>query len=133
MRFNLVMLSKAYLAAFGLINLSHLAPLLGFEASINMPSKNIFWWWHLILLLAYGVLPLAAALMNDERVCLTVTGASIAGISLEAFRIFMTAAELHYIFLSLNALATVLSLYLAVENVSLKIAAERFNLERSQF
>jgi len=124
--------SKIYLIAFGLINFSHLTSLLGIHETLaHAPPYLSFWWWHAILLLVYGVLPLSAVLMDHEISCLLVTGVSLVGILVESFHVLSMLGGLHFVFLFLYSLAAALSLSGAVENVSLKVAAERLSLECS--
>ena len=134
MKFNVTTVSKVYLMVFGVINFSHLASLLGIHETLtHAPSYLSFWWWHAILFLAYGVLPLSAVLIDHEISCLLVTSVSLVGILVESFRVLSMIEGLHFVFLFLYSLAAALSLSVAVENVSIKVAAERLSLERSQF
>jgi hypothetical protein len=79
------------------------------------------------------MLPLAAVLVNNEKSFLIATGVFIAGILTESFGVYTMIVDLRLVFLLLDTLAVALSLVLAVENVSIKVAAERLSLERSQF
>jgi hypothetical protein len=116
MKFNLLTIAKAYLLLVSLINFNHVISMLGLtETLVNAPSYLSVWWWHVILVLVYGMLPLGAVLVNNEKSFLLVSGVFIAGVLTE------------------DALAAAFSLVLAVENVSIKVAAERISLERSQF
>ncbi|MEE9509579.1 MAG: hypothetical protein V3V81_03695, partial [Candidatus Bathyarchaeia archaeon] len=78
-------------------------------------------------------LPLAAVLVNNEKSCLIVTGVYIAGILMESLGVFTMIVDARLVILLLDALAVMFSLVLAVENVSIKVAAERLSLECSQF
>lgn len=134
MKLNFTTFSKVYLIVFSVINFSHLTSLLGLqETLVPAPPSLSFWWWHAILLLAYGVVPLSAVLIDHEISCLLVTGVSLVGILLVSFRVLSLVVGLHVVFLFLYTLAAALSLSLAVETVSLKVAAERLSLDRSQF
>ena len=103
------------------------------ETIVNAPSYLSVWWWHAILFIVYGMLPLAAVLVNNEKSCLIVTGVYITGILTESFGVFTMVVDARFVILLLDVLAVVFSLVLAVENVSIKVAAERLSLERSQF
>jgi hypothetical protein len=103
------------------------------ETLVNAPSYLSVWWWHVILFLVYGMLPLGAVLVDNEKFCLIVTGVYITGILMESFGVFTMVVDTRLVFLLLDTLAVVFSLVLAVENVSIKVAAERLSLERSQF
>ncbi len=103
------------------------------ETIVNAPSYLSVWWWHAILFIVYGMLPLAAVLVNNEKSCLIVTGVYIAGIFMESLGVFTMIVDLRLVFLLLDALAVMFSLVLVVENVSIKVAAERLSFEHSQF
>lgn len=103
------------------------------ETIVNAPSYLSVWWWHVILFLVYGMLPLGAVLVNNEKSWLIVTGVFIAGVLTESFGVFTMVVDVRLVFLLLDTLAAALSLSLAVENASLKVAAERLSLETSQF
>jgi len=134
MKSNLTTISKAYLLLVSLINFNHVISMLGLtETLVSAPSYLSVWWWHVILFLVYGMLPLSAVLVNNEKSCLIVTGVFIAGVLTESFGVFTMVVDVRLVFLLLDTLAAVFSLVLAVENVSLKVAAERLSLERSQF
>jgi hypothetical protein len=134
MKFNLPTIFKAYLLLVSLINFNHVISILGFtETLVNAPPHLNFWWWHVILVLVYGILPLSSVLINNEKSFLVVTGVFIAGILTESFGIFTMIVDARLVFLLLDTLAVALSLALAVENASIKIAAERLSFERSQF
>ncbi len=134
MKVNVTTISKVYLIVFGVINFSHLASLLGIhEILAHAPPYLSFWWWHVLLFMAYGVLPLSAVLIDHEVSCLLVTSVSLVGIVVESFCVISMLGGLHFVFLLLYSLAAALSLSVAVENVSIKVAAERLSLERSQF
>ncbi|MCZ2808241.1 MAG: hypothetical protein O2V44_02685 [Candidatus Bathyarchaeota archaeon] len=134
MKFNLPTVAKAYLLLVSLINFNHVISVLGLtETLVSAPSHLSLWWWHVILVLVYGMLPLGAVLVNNEKCCLIVTGVFIAGILTESFGVFTMIVDLRLVFLLLDTLAAALSLLLAVENMSIKLAAERLSLECSQF
>jgi hypothetical protein len=134
MKFNLPTVTKAYLLLVSLVNFNHVISMLGLiETLVNAPPYLSFWWWHVILVLVYGILPLGAVLVNNEKSFLVVTGVFIAGILMESFGVFTMIVDARLVFLLLDTLAVALSLALAVENASIKIAAERLSLERSQF
>ena len=134
MKFNLPTVAKAYLLLVSLINFNHVISMLGFtETLVSAPPYLSFWWWHVILVLVYGILPLGAVLVNNEKSFLVVTGVFIAGILMESLAVFTMIVDAHLVFLLLDTLAVALSLVLAVENASIKLAAERLSLERSQF
>ena len=134
MKSNLTTISKAYLLLVTLINFNHVISMLGLtETIVNAPSYLSVWWWHAILFIVYGVLPLAAVLVNNEKSCLIVTGVYIAGIFMESLGVFTMIVDARLVFLLLDALAVMFSLVLVVENVSIKIAAERLSFESSQF
>jgi hypothetical protein len=103
------------------------------ETLVSAPSYLSLWWWHVILVLVYGMLPLGAVLINNEKSCLIVTGVFIAGILTESFGVFTMIVDLRLVFLLLDTLAAALSLLLAVDIMSIKVAAERLSFERSQF
>jgi hypothetical protein len=52
---------------------------------------------------------------------------------MESFGVFTMIVDARFVILLLDVLAVVFSLVLAVENVSIKVAAERLSFERSQF
>jgi hypothetical protein len=134
MKVNFTTVSKVFLIGFAVSNFSHLLSLLGIhETLVHAPSYLSFWWWHAILFLAYAVLPLSAVLIGHAVFCLLVTSVSLVGILIASFRVLSMLEGLHFVFLFLYSFAAILSLSLAVENVSLKVAAERLSLERSQF
>jgi succinate-acetate transporter protein len=134
MKLNLPTVSKAYLLLVSLINFNHVISMLGLtETLVNAPPYLSFWWWHVILVLVYGMLPISAVLVNNEKSFLIVTGVFIAGIFTESFGVFTMIVDARLIFLLLDTLAVAFSLVLAVENASLKMAAERLSFERSQF
>lgn len=134
MKLNSTTLSKIYMIVFGLLNFSHLTSLLGIHETLaHAPPYLSFWWWHAILFLAYGVLPLSAVLIDHEVSSLLVTGVALVGILVESFRVLSMQGGLHFVFLFLYSLAAALSLSGAVKTVSIKAAAERLSLERSQF
>jgi hypothetical protein len=128
-------IAEAYLVVFGLIGFSHVISLFGFvETIVSAPPFLSVWWWHVTLLLVYGVLPIATVLMDSKQSWLVVvTGASLIRISVEALGVFTWITNFHFLFVLLNALAAVLSLKLAVEKVSVEVAAEMLCLEWSQF
>ena len=134
MRLNLVVLSKVYLLSFGLFHLNHVISLLGVnETILGAPSYIAAWWWHFILLLVYGAAPITAALTDNEKICLLVTGASVIWTFVGATGVFVMAMNIHYISVLLSPLASAFSLILAVENVASRISAEILSLEWSQF
>ena len=131
---NLTTISKVYLLLVSLINFNHVVSMLGFtETLVNAPSYLSVWWWHVILFIVYGLLPLAAVLVNNEKSLLVVTGVYVAGILAESLGVFTMIVDARLVFLLLDVLAVVFSLVLVVENVSIKVAAERLSFERSQF
>jgi hypothetical protein len=134
MKFNLPTVSKAYLLLVSLINFNHVISMLGFtESLVSAPPYLSLWWWHVILVLVYGILPIGAVLVNNEKSFLVVTGVFIAGILMESFSVFTMVVDTRLVFLLLDTLAVALSLVLAVEHASIKLAAERLSFERSQF
>lgn len=134
MKSNLTTISKAYLLLVSLINFNHVISMLGIaETLVNAPSYLSVWWWHAILFFVFGILPLTAVLVNNEKSYLIVTGVYIAGILTESLGVFTMVVDARFVILLLDVLAVVFSLVLAVENVSIKVAAERLSLERSQF
>jgi len=134
MKFNLLTIAKAYLLLVSLINFNHVISMLGLtETLVHVPPHLSVWWWHVILVLVYGMLPLGAVLINNEKSCLIVTGVFIAGILTESFGVFTMIVDLRLVFLLLDTLAAALSLLLAVDIMSIKVAAERLSFERSQF
>jgi hypothetical protein len=134
MKFNLPTVAKAYLLLVSLINFNHVFSMLGLtETLVSAPPYLSLWWWQVILVLVYGMLPLGAVLVNNEKSCLIVTGVFIAGILTESFGVFTMIVDLRLVYLLLDILAVALSLVLAVENASIKLAAERLSLECSQF
>lgn len=85
MKLNLTSLAKVYIGFFGLIHFSHVISLLGLnETMVNAPPFLTFWWWHAILFLVYGVLPIITVLIDNEKSYLIVTGVSLVGILTEA-------------------------------------------------
>jgi hypothetical protein len=99
---------------------------------VSAPPYLSFSWWHIILSLVYGVLPIIAVLIGNKKTFLIVTGVSLIGILMEAFKVFIWVTDLRFMFALLNSLAAVLSLHLAVENVAIKIATQIFSLEGYQ-
>ena len=127
-------LSKIYLLIFGILNFNHLIPLLGLSeaASIVHPYANLGA-WQIVLIAVYGIIPIVAVLLSHEKLFLTVTGASLIGIVMECFITLMLLQSVNPLFLLLYALTAYISLVLAVEHFSLKIAAEIMSLHRSKF
>lgn len=134
MKPNTISLAKVYLVLFGLIHFYHVFSIIGIhETIVSAPSYLSFWWWHIILLLVYGVLPIISVLIGNEKSCLIVTGVSLVGLLMETFGTFTWITNFHFTFALLDSLAVILSLFLAVENVALEVAAEILSLEWSQF
>jgi hypothetical protein len=134
MRLSLMTLSKIYLLLFGVLNFNHLIPLFGISeaASIVHPYANLGA-WQIVLIVVYGLIPIVAVRLSHEMLFLTVTGASLIGIIMECLITVMMFQNFNPLFLLLYALAAYISLLLAVEHVSLKIAAEILSLHKSHF
>lgn len=133
MKFNLPTVAKGYLLGVGLLNFHHGLSVLGLtETLVTAPPHLSVWWWHVLLFLGYGLMPLGAVFINNEKFCVLVTSVFIAGMLTESFGVFTMIVN-GLLFLSLDTLAAALSLVLAVEHTSMKVAAERLSLERSQF
>jgi len=130
MRPNLTSLAKLYLVFFGFINLFHVASLLSFnETMANAPPYLNFLGWHIILSLVYGVFPIITVLIDNEKSYIVLTAVSLIGVLIEALNVFTWVTNLSFMYAFLNSLAAILSSYLAVENVAIKIAAEILDLE----
>ena len=133
MKLNLPTVAKVYLLVVGLLNFHHGLSMLGLaETLVTAPPHLSVWWWHVLLFLGYGLMPLGAVFLNNEKICVVVTSVFIAGMFTESFGVFTMIVN-GLILLSLDTLAAALSLMLAVEHTSMKVAAERLSLERSQF
>lgn len=134
MKLNLITLAKIYIVFFGLVHFDHVVSLLGInETMVSAPPYLNFWWWHFILFLVYGALPLIAILIDNEKSCLAVTGISLIGILMGVLNMFPRIMDFYLIFAFLDSLATIFSLFLAVENVASEVSAEILGLEWSQF
>jgi len=131
---NLKPLAKFYIVFFGLAHFFHLISLMGVnETIVSAPSFLSFWWWHAILFIAYGVLPITMVSVDNETSFLVVTGVSLVEIFAEAFRVFTLIVDFHFILILMASTAVIVSLNLAVENVASKAAAKILSLTWSQF
>jgi len=134
MKPNLATFSKIYIICFALANYSDLLSVLGIGGSlITAPGYLSFWWWHVIFFLTYMVLPVVTILINNYRCYVVLAGVSLAGILIDILGVFTWTTNLHTLLLPFYALAAIVSLNLAVENVASKISAEILSLESSRF
>lgn len=134
MKLNFASMARLYILFFGLIHFHHLISLLGiYETLVSAPSSLSLWWWHLILFLGYGFYPLVTLVRNNERFLIMLTGVAGIGILLELFKVFTLVKDFGLIFILLNSVTVIFSLSLAVEDVSIQVAAEILSYERSQF
>ena len=133
MRPKIATLAKSYLLCFGLINTTHVFSLLGILSAIIPPPYPVSWWWHAVLFLTYMILPIAAALADNYAIYVTVAGASAVRMLAEALMPFSWPIGLNFILAPLCALAAIVSLFLAVENVASEVSSEILSLQWSQF
>ena len=137
MKLNLISLAKIYILVFGFLHFGHVISFLGIlginETMVNAPPYLTFWWWHVILFLVYGVLPIITVSIDNEKSYLILTGVSLVGILVEAFRVFTWAMDFYFILALLDSLAAILSIILAVEKVASEASAEILSLGWSQF
>ena len=134
MKPNLVLLAKLYIFLFSLTHLDNVISLLGINENLaSAPHYLSFWGWHIVLLLVYLVFPVLTVLLDNYALYTTMTGVSLVGILLRAFRVFTWITDLYLVLVPLYALASLLSLILAVENVATRSAGEILGLGYSQF
>lgn len=133
MKISLTTLAKSYLLCFGLVNYTHVSSLLGILSAISPPPYPSSWWWHAVLFLTYMILPIAAALADNYAIYVTVAGASVVRMLAEALMPLSWPMGLNLILAPLCALAAIVSLFLAVENVASKVSSEILSLQWSQF
>lgn len=133
MKLEFAAMAKCYLVCFALINITHVFSLLGILSATSPPVPLDSWWWHAILFLSYMILPITAVLVDNYALYVTVAGASIARILVEAFMAFSWTADLYFVVTPLCALAAIVSLFLAVENVASEVSSEILSLQWSQF
>ena len=130
MRPKFISLAKGYLMFFGLINLYHLVSVLGFnETLVSAPLYFNLLGWNILLSLVYGMFPIITVLKDNEKSYLILTGVSLIRILLDALNVFTWVTNLVFIFVLLNSFSAILSLYIAVENSSIRIAAEFLAIE----
>ena len=95
-------LTRGYLAFFGVLHLPHLLSLLGlYETIAEAPPILSLWWWHIVLLLVYGALPILYAVRGGETTRIAVMVACTAGVLVEAFRVFTWAWDVYWVYLGL--------------------------------
>lgn len=137
MKLNFISLAKVYIVFFGFIHFSHVISFLGIlginETMVSAPPFLTFWLWHVILFIVYGMLPIITVSIDNEKSYLILTGVSLVGILVEAFRVFTWAMDFYFILALLDSLAAILSLILAVEKVASEASAEILSLGWSQF
>ena len=137
MKLNFISLAKVYIVFFGFIHFSHVISFLGIlginETMVSAPLFLTFWLWHVILFIVYGVLPIITVSIDNEKSYLILTGVSLVGILVEAFRVFTWAMDFYFILALLDSLAAILSIILAVEKVASEASAEILSLGWSQF
>jgi len=134
MKLNLILLAKLYVFLFGLIHLGNVVSLLGInENMVSAPPYLSFWWWHLVLFLVYLVFPILTVCVDNYALYTMVTGASLVGILVRVFGVFTWITDLRFVLVPLYALAALLSLILAVENVASRVSGEILSLRWSQF
>ena len=98
-------LARGYLAFFGALHLPHLLSLLGlYETIAEAPPILSLWWWHIVLLLVYGALPILYAVRGGETTRIAVMVACTAGVLVEAFRVFTWTNDGYWVYLVLAAL-----------------------------
>jgi hypothetical protein len=134
MKLNLILLAKLYVFLFGLIHLDNVVSLLGINESIvSAPPYLSLYWWHVVLFLVYLVFPILTVLVDKYTLYTIVTGLSLVGVLVRALRVFTWVTDFYLMLVPLYALAAVLSLILAVENVASRVSGEILSLEWSQF
>lgn len=134
MKPNLVLLAKLYIFLFSLTHLDNVISLLGINENIaGAPPYLSFWGWHILLFLVYLVFPILSVLVDNYALYTMVTGVSLVGILVRAFKVFTWVTDFYLMLVPLYALAAALSLILAVENVASRVSAEVLSLGWSQF
>jgi len=134
MKLNRVLLAKLYIFLFSLTHLDNVVSLLGINENIaSAPPYLSFWGWHIVLFLVYLVFPILTVLVDNYALYTIVTGVSMVGILVRAFIVFTWVTGLYLMLVPLYALAAVLSLILAVENVASRASGEILSLGWSQF
>jgi hypothetical protein len=134
MKLNLILSAKLYVFLFGLIHLDNVISLLGINENIaSAPPYLSFWGWHIVLLLAYLVFPVLTVLVGNYVLYGIVTGLSVVGILVRVLRVFTWVTDFYLILVPVYALAAVLSLVLAVENVASRVSGEILSLKWTQF
>ena len=95
-------LAKKYLIFFGVYHLSHLLSLIGvYESIAEAPPILSIWWWHLVLLLVYGALPIVHVYRGNEYTRLAVIITCTAGILVEMFKVFTWTGDIYMLYLVL--------------------------------
>jgi hypothetical protein len=122
--------SKLYVLGYSLIKLSYALTILGGNGlSAGTPPLFSVWWLHIILTLCCVIIPITSLLVNNEKSWLMVTGVVSIGLSMELLRGLTQSVCFPVAVIVLDAIAAILSLRLAVENVALQVAATRLNME----
>jgi hypothetical protein len=85
-------------------------------------------WWYAVLSFAFVIVPVITVLIDNYALYVTVAGVSLVRILVESFTLFSWATNVYFMFVPLYAMATVLSLFLAMEKVASKISAEILSL-----
>lgn len=127
---NVFTVSKIYVLCYSLIKLSYATSVLSIKGTpVSTPLHLSVWWWHIILVLGYIVVPVTSLIINNEKSWLTVTGVSIIGIIMESLRGFTPIVDFPSTFILLDSFVAILSLVLAVDIAALKAAAARLSME----
>jgi hypothetical protein len=115
---------------YTLINISYATSVQGINRTpVDVTPNLSVWWWHIIYVLGYIIVPITALMINNEKSWLTVMGASIIGIIMTALRGFTLIVDFPLTFILLDSVAAILSLVIAVDIASLKAAAARLSVE----
>jgi hypothetical protein len=131
-KLDLATLSRLYILCLGLTNYSHVFSLFGFLSENNASSYPNPLWWYAVLSFTFVIIPVITALIDNYALYVAVAGVSLVRILVESFTLFSWATHVYFMFVPLYAMATVLSLFLAMEKVASKISAEILSLEWSQ-
>lgn len=134
MKPNLILFAKLYVFLFGLIHLDNVISLLGInENMVGAPPYLSFWWWHVVLFLVYLVFPILTVCADNYALYTMVAGLSLVGVLVRVLRVFTWIMDQQFLLVPLYVLAAVLSLILAVGNVTSKVSGEILSSTCSQF
>nr|MDO8134622.1 hypothetical protein [Candidatus Njordarchaeum guaymaensis] len=128
-----IALAKLYIVLLGLINYSYFAPLLSIDSSVTGIQTGLTSSWHLVVFIAYLVLPVIAVLMDNYALYVTLAGVLVVRAVAEAFGLFTWTSNLYLMVAPFYALAAVFCLLLAAEDVASKVSGEILSSQWSQF